>query len=219
MIWKRQNIKDCPGIHGENEITLSGGTYDNGKEFIVILGGKQHDRLWLYTFDGHNWVIDTIINCTVFNAMESKNIITFNNGILYTRNNANNDALLLFWQNGRWNLNNIAVEHMGNEVEDIQLGDNFLIVQGGRIFRERIWVYRKYGDEWIHDKELFDKSVFYNNTTHLNVSAGNNFFVVTKDNSKEACVYRWNGNNGFAKNYLTLFQKNIGGSLRVIIIS
>lgn len=201
MIMTKLNVKSCPGIYGNGEaIYLHGGTYDNGKEFIVVLGGDNWEKIWLYTFDGHNWVLDSIFKCKHFNSTEPKNVVTFKDGILYTKvKPADDDALLLFWQNGRWHMNNIAVKHMGIQVNDIKIGNDFLVVQGGRRGRELIWVYRRNENEWIHDKELFDYNVFGGNDDYLNVSAGENFFVVTNDDHKNACVYKWNGKKWFRK--------------------
>jgi len=190
-----------PFIHGDNVIGVHGGTYDNGKEFIVVLGGKKNDRLWLYTFDGHNWILDSIINCKVFYAKDPKNVITFNNGILYSKIGANNDALILFWQNGKWNLNNIAIAHQGNHVTNVILGNDFLIVQGGdgSNDKDRIWVYRRKENEWIHYKELFEFRPYEPHATELRIAAGDNFFVITRDNTNDACVYRWNGSEWVRK--------------------
>ena len=202
-----RNVLDSnvgPWVHGDDGIQVYGGSYDNGKEFIVIHGGRSKDRLWLYTFDGHTWILDSVFNCIGFHNTDPKSVVAFDNGILYTKTGTtNNDALIIFWYNGKWHLNNIATAHQDNHVVNVCLGNDFLVIVGGDgdHDEDRIWVYRRYQGEWIHDAQLFEIKV-HNSQENLKVATGNNFFVVTEDNSKKSCVYRWNGNVWVRKDLL-----------------
>ena len=199
----RNILKDnAPGpaedlIHGDDGILVHGGTYDNGKDYMLIQGGLKKDRLWLYTFNGHEWILDSIIKCKPYYHMDpNKVVVPFDNGFIFTKLGSMDDALLVFWQNGQWNMNNIVPAHMGNHISDIRIGNDFIVILGGDgdHDRDRIWVYRKYENEWIHDKELFEKQI-HQSQENLKVATGNNFFIASEDNSKKASVFIWTGKN------------------------
>ena len=184
-------------IHGDDGILVHGGTYDNGKDYMLIQGGLKKDRLWLYTFNGHEWILDSIIKCKPYYHMDpNKVVVPFDNGFIFTKLGSMDDALLVFWQNGQWNMNNIVPAHMGNHISDIRIGNDFIVILGGDgdHDRDRIWVYRKYENEWIHDKELFEKQI-HQSQENLKVATGNNFFIASEDNSK-ASVFIWTGKIG-----------------------
>lgn len=194
--WILGDDNNGPLIHGDSGIFLHSGSYDNGKDYIVIQGGKKHDRLWLYTFDGFNWKLDANFYCTVFNEKEEKRIVSFENGFLYSNKDSNDDdAMIIFWQNGKWYYNNIAVNGNGNHVTDIQIGNDFLVIRGGNgdHDKDHIWIYRRIENEWVEDKQYFNYKVFENHDSELKIATGNNFVAIARDNTRWACVLRWNG--------------------------
>ena len=193
---------DCPYIHGNDGTVLHGGTYDNGKEYILVQGGNQKDRIWIYTFDGHDWVADTTLVCKLYGGAEEKNIYVFNNTIVYTRKDDENSVKLIFWAENKWNTDDLTFG-AGHHINGVFIGNDYIVFRGGdgEHDEDRIWIYRRYGNTWVCDYKYSNHNV-NGYESRKNISTGNNFFVVKEDHggddppswNNEAWIFQWNGN-------------------------
>ena len=144
------NTSTGPEIHGSRGVILHSGTYDNGKEYILDQGGNEKDRIWLYTFDGHAWIVDPTFVCQLYGGTFEKDIYTFNNTIVYKTPGRTSDPIkLIFWADNRWCVDDIAFGQNDVKIDEVHIGNDFIVFRGGdgEHNQDRIWIYRRYGAE------------------------------------------------------------------------
>ncbi|NLD92134.1 MAG: hypothetical protein GX639_05635 [Fibrobacter sp.] len=193
--YSLNGANECPLIHGREGLVLHSGTYDEGKEFIIVQGGHKFDRLWLHTFNGNKWNYDNTFECQLYGNTGKKDVYVFDNTIVYKTSGHNQDVIkVLFWANEKWCVNDLTISGDGTGIDVVSVGNDFMVLRGGDggDNKDRIWVYRRFNDCWVLDFKYDNYNFGIGGTK--SIAVGKDYFVVKQDGaSNNAWIVQWDG--------------------------
>jgi hypothetical protein len=191
------------GVTSGNGMLLYGGIYDENKEFVVVKakGGTSTaatgQTISMYTFDGHEWLLNDKIRCLDYN-IEKTDVYTFKNGFVVVPRccNGQKNARTLdvfYWSNGKW-LRDYIIDDSGYEITEVHMGNDFLVIRCGTggDANEYISVYRCVNERWIVDNNY--KRHSFGRVKAKIISVGTDFFVVKEvGRINNSWLVQWDG--------------------------